>query len=134
MLFQVTWSPITHPIPVFYHTYSPMQDDGTYRKVDVISKEEFDIQRGTDEELVFSLDEAQGGGGDTPVRPAQAPPSAPLHTPSCMTPLTPQSSAERRPIKPEKKARFYPVPRKEGYDSQVRMFRYAWGGDKEVGA
>ncbi|KAL5460587.1 hypothetical protein EMCRGX_G034041 [Ephydatia muelleri] len=97
---------------------TPKKDDGTYRKVDVISKEEFDIQRGTDEELVFSLDEAQGGGGDTPVRPAQAPPSAPLHTPSCMTPLTPQSSAERRPIKPEKKARFYPVPRKEGYDSQ----------------
>ena len=76
---------------------------------------------------MFSLDEAQGGGGDTPVRPAQAPPSAPLHTPSCMTPLTPQSSAERRPVKPEKKARFYPVPRKEGYDSQVRHVSVCMG-------
>lgn len=100
---------------------TPKNDDGsTYRKVDIISKEEFDIQRGgTDEELVFTLEEVQAGGddGDTPVRAAPQTPSAPLHTPSCKTPLAPQSSAER-PVRPEKKARFYPVPRKEGYDSQ----------------
>lgn len=80
---------------------------------------------------MFTLEEVQAGGddGDTPVRAAPQTPSAPLHTPSCKTPLAPQSSAER-PVRPEKKARFYPVPRKEGYDSQVRL---CGGVDNEVG-
>ena len=102
-----------------------LQDDVSYRKVDVISKEEFDHQRGMEEEqLVFTLDEVQTAVGTPGKPPAPAPSS--LQTPNFKTPVSAQNSAER-PIKPEKRARFYPVPRKQGYDSQVR------GGDEGIG-
>lgn len=71
-------------------------------KVDVISQEEFDSQRGveTESDLVFSLETEE----TTPTQPAEVP----------TTPKTPSQSNKEKNL-----ARFYPVPFKQDTPSKV---------------
>ena len=88
-----------------------------YRKVDVISQEEFDSQRGVEEkesdqsdsDLVFSLD----------LQDKDPPPSASTEQPqpTAQAPASTPSRGGGR--KEEKLARFYPVPYKQDTPSEV---------------
>lgn len=121
------------------------EEVASYRKVDVISKEEFDNQRGTEEpremesadsEMVFALDLPETGKSEVAAvskpREGEKKGEGGRVSPSKAHPQPPKVEKEekgenkrgKRPLKPEKKARFYPLPDKKESSEQV-------GGDGE---
>lgn len=131
-------------------TFTQQGEIATYRKVDVISKEEFDSQRGeTDEplvenEMVFPLDLPEHGkteGSGVAVKP---PPVTAATTTTSVVPggeregeevecpalhskdvAQPKKETKKKSSreKPEKRARFYPLPNKQESPTKVEC----WG-------
>ena len=127
-------------------TLAQQGEIATYRKVDVISKEEFDSQRGeTDEplvenEMVFPLDlpepgKAEGSGVAVKPSPVTAATTTTSVVPGgeregeevkCPAPHSKDTTQPRKEAKkkssrekPEKRARFYPLPNKQESPTKV---------------
>ena len=130
-------------------TFTQQGEIATYRKVDIISKEEFDSQRGeTDEatEMVFPLDlpdpgKTEGSGVAVKPPPVTAATTTTSVVPGgeregeeveCPAPHSKDMAQPRKETKkkssrekPEKRARFYPLPNKQGSPTKVECWGYS---------